>query len=62
MSFRTLILFIPYSNSYLERMYSFVNIIKSQIRNQLKVGTVSEVLQVKLYYDDDDTFESDEDH
>ena len=43
-------------------MYSFVNIIKSPIRNKLDVDTVSALLQVKSYYSDEHVFEPDEDH
>ena len=53
---------IPLSNFYLERMYSFVNIIKIPIRNQLEVDKVSKILHVKLYYDDNDIFEPYKNH
>ena len=43
-------------------MYSFVKIIKSPIRNQLDVESVSSILEVKSDYDDDQQFEPDEDH
>ena len=56
------LLLIPHLNCYVERMYSFVKIIKSPIRNQLDVESVSSILEVKSDYDDDQQFEPDEDH
>ena len=56
------ILMILHSNCFVERMYSFVNIIKNPIRNQLAVESVSAILQIKSYYNEDDEFEPDEDH
>jgi len=56
------ILLIPHSNCFVERMYSFMNIIKTPIRNSLDINTVSSILQIKSYYEEQELFEPDEDH
>ena len=43
-------------------MYSFVNIIKNPQRNQLDVESVSSLLEVKSYNNEDELLEPDEDH
>ena len=42
------ILLIPYSNFFVERMYSLI--------------TISTIFQIKSYYDEEDVFEPNEDH
>jgi len=41
---------IPHSNSFVEQQFSQVGIIKTDIRNQLEVATVSSLIKVKSYY------------
>ena len=60
------IMLIPNSNTYVERMFNHVNVIKDEMRNLLEVATIWSLLKVKSYYlnedDDNRLFEPIEDH
>jgi len=45
---------IPHSNCYVERMFSIVGVNKDKLRNQLEVSTVSTLLKIKSYYQEDE--------
>ena len=54
---------IPHSNCFVERMFSHVSNIKTEIRNGLDVATVSSLLKIKSFYlNDENLFEPTEDH
>ena len=59
------ILIIPYSNVFIERIFSQINLIKTDLRNQLDVKTVSSIMKIKSFYQNetkDFLFEPNEDH
>ena len=56
------LLLIRHSNSNIERAFSAIRIIKTEKRNSLDVATVSSIMQVKSFYDNNSKFEPDEDH
>ncbi len=43
---------IQHSNTYIERQFSQVKLIKNDKRNLLEVTTVSSILKIKTYYDE----------
>ena len=56
---------IPHSNVYVERSFSHVNLIKTDLRNLLDITTVSSIMKIKSFYQnegDDYMFEPTEDH
>ena len=54
---------IPHSNTFVERMFNHVNLIKDEIRNLLDVATVSSLVKVKSYHlDDIELFEPTEEY
>lgn len=44
------LMLIPHSNMFVERIFSQVNLIKTDTRASLEVDTVSSILKVKSYY------------
>ena len=56
------IMTIPHSNAFVERAFSHVNNIKTDLRNLLEVASVNSIMQVKTFYDYDPKFEPNEDH
>ena len=54
---------IPHANTYIERMFSYVNAIKDETRNSLDVATVSSLIKVKSYHlNDTNIFEPTEEY
>jgi len=51
-SFFINLMLIPQSNCYIERQFSQVSLIKSERRNLLDVATVSSILKVRAFYED----------
>ena len=57
------LLLIPHSNVYVERVFSKVNLIKTDLRNLLDVSTVSSIIKIKTFYENEDKlFEPTSDH
>ena len=56
---------IPHSNIYVERGFSHVNLIKTDLRNLLNITIVSSIMKIESFYQnkgDDYLFEPTEDH
>ena len=57
------LMLIPHSNMFVESMFSHINNIKNEKRNLLDITTMSSIMKIKSYYDDnDEVFEPNEEH
>ena len=56
------LILIPHSNAYIERVLSILNATKTDCHNLLDVTTVNSIMKLKAYYDENSTFEPDEEH
>ena len=56
------LMLIPNSNAYTERVFSMVKHTKTDLRNLLEVTTVSTMMQIKTYYEENEILQVDEDN
>ena len=56
------IMIIPSANAYVEKIFTMVNVTKSDSRSLLDITTVNSTIQVEAYYDLDPKFEPTKEH